>query len=261
MLDWTTDAKRLALVAVLGPQQVDRRRLFRRVLEPVDALLAREIAARRAEPGDDMLSLLAASGMSDAELRDELLTLLVAGHETTATALAWALERLARHPGAWARMGEEAYREAVIKETLRLRPVLPIVLRRLKAPLEIGGWALPAGVSVAPCIYLLHRRADLYPDPRAFRPERFLERPAGTYTWIPFGGGVRRCLGASFAQFEMAIVLRVLAERIERLNAVEPAAERVTRRAITLVPARGARIRVTARAPRHTAAHAVAANP
>jgi cytochrome P450 len=261
MLDWTTDPARLGLVVALGPARVERLRLFRGVLDPVDALLAGEIAARRAAPGEDMLSLMIAAGMSDAELRDELLTLLVAGHETTATALAWALERLARHPAAWARLGEEAYRDAVIKETLRLRPVLPIVLRKLKAPLEIGGWALPAGVSVAPCIYLLHRRADLYPDPHAFRPERFLDRPSGTYTWIPFGGGVRRCLGASFAQFEMATVLRVVAERVERLEAPDPAGERVTRRAITLVPARGARIGVTRRRASHTGPHAVVANP
>jgi cytochrome P450 len=195
-----------------------------------------------------MLSLLIAAGMSDTELRDELLTLLVAGHETTATALAWALERLARHPGAWARLGEEGYRDAVIKETLRLRPVLPIVLRKLTVPLRIGGWELPVGVSVAPCIYLLHRREDVYPEPYAFRPERFLEQPAGTYTWIPFGGGVRRCLGASFAQFEMATVLRVIAERVERLEAPDAAGERVTRRAITLAPARGARVSAGPRA-------------
>ena len=184
--------------------------------------------------------------MTDAELRDELLTLLVAGHETTATALSWALERLARHPGAWARLreGDEAYLDAVIKETLRLRPVVPIVLRRLKAPMEIGGFALPAGVSAVPCIYLMHRREDLYPDPRAFRPERFLERPAGTYTWIPFGGGVRRCLGASFAQFEMAAVLRVLARRCERLEPDALVPERIARRSITLVPAREGRVLV-----------------
>ena len=123
-------------------------------------------------------------------------------------------------------------------ETLRLRPVLPIVLRRLKAPLEIGGWDLPEGVSVAPCIYLMHRRPDVYPDPLSFRPERFLEKAAGTYTWFPFGGGVRRCLGASFAQFEMAAVLRVLARRCERLEPDALVPEKTTRRAITLVPER-----------------------
>jgi cytochrome P450 len=190
--------------------------------------------------------------MSGEELRDELVTLLVAGHETTATALSWALERLARHPTAWERLrsGDDEYVDAVVKETLRLRPVLPVVVRKLKAPMEIGGYALPAGVTVVPCIYLLHRRPDLYPDPLAFRPERFLERPAGTYTWIPFGGGVRRCLGASFAMFEMATVLKVLARRA---SAVAPAAgrgpERVARRSITLVPADEGRVRLTAAAP------------
>ncbi len=185
--------------------------------------------------------------MSDGELRDELMTLLVAGHETTATALSWALERLARHPDAWERLrsGDEAYLDAVIKETLRLRPVLPIVVRRLKAPMEIGGYELPAGVSVAPCILLVHRRPDVYPDPDAFRPERFLETPPGTYTWIPFGGGVRRCLGATFAEMELQVVLRRIASRV----ALEPVGdpEPVRRRAITLVPARGGEVRVVGR--------------
>ena len=142
------------------------------------------------------------------------------------------------------REDDEAYVDAVIKETLRLRPVVPIVLRRLKAPMEIGGFELPAGVSAVPCIYLMHRREDIYPDALAFRPERFLERPAGTYTWIPFGGGVRRCLGASFAQFEMAAVLRVLARRCSRLEPDALVPERTSRRSITLVPAREGRVLV-----------------
>ena len=168
------------------------------------------------------------SAMSDEELRDELMTLLVAGHETTATSLAWAVERLVRNPHVLARLddevaaGDDEYVDAVCKETLRLRPILPLVLRRLTEPMEIGGRLLPAGVDVAPCIYLIHRRADVYPEPDAFRPERFIERPAGTYTWIPFGGGVRRCLGASFAQFEMRVVLRDSSRRLE-LRAAEPA--------------------------------------
>ena len=170
--------------------------------------------------------LLANSAMDDETLRDELLTLLVAGHETTANALAWALERLARHPGAWERLrsGDEAYLDAVVKETLRLRPVIPIVLRLLKAPMEIAGYELPAGVAVAPSILLLHTRADVYPEPFAFRPERFLEKPAGTYTWIPFGGGVRRCLGASFALFEMKAVLRAIAANVTLTRAGPPGA-------------------------------------
>ena len=253
MLDWTTDPARMLLMVLMGPDRAERMRLFGRALAPVDELLRAEIARRRTAGarGEDVLSLMLearhedGSPMRDGEIRDELLTLLVAGHETTATALAWALERLARHPAAWERLrdaDDDAWLDAVAKETLRLRPVLPIVLRKLQAPMEIGGWALPAGVSVAPCIHLVHRRPDVYPDPHAFRPERFLERPAGTYTWIPFGGGVRRCLGASFALFEMKVVLRAIAARVARLVPDAPPSERVTRRAITLVPARGGRV-------------------
>ena len=209
-----------------------------------------------------MLSLLLqarhedGSPMTDEELRDELMTLLVAGHETTAPSLAWAVERSVRTPGrarAPARAADDDYLDAVCKETLRLRPILALVLRRLTEPMEIGGRLLPAGVIVAPCIYLVHRRADIYPEPHAFRPERFLEQPAGTYTWIPFGGGVRRCLGASFALLEMRVVLRELVSRLE-LRAPNPQSERVTRRAITLVPERGGevvveRVRQPARVP------------
>ena len=251
MLDWTTKPSRLVVLVAAGPKGIPHIPEYRAVMRELDAVIAQEIARRRAAPDvaerDDVLSMLLGarheddgSPMTDAELRDELVTLLVAGHETTATALSWALERLARHPDAWARLrsGDEPYADAVIKETLRLRPVLPIVLRRLKAPMEIGGWELPEGVSAVPSIYLLHRRPDLYPDPLAFRPERFLETPAGTYTWIPFGGGVRRCLGASFAQFEMVAVLRVLARRCARLEPDALVPERTARRSITLVPAR-----------------------
>jgi cytochrome P450 len=189
------------------------------------------------------------SPMRDEELRDELVTLLVAGHETTATSLAWALERLLRHPAAWARLREEAatgdggYAEAVVHETLRLRPVIPIVIRRLKADVEIGGRWLPAGANATPCIYLMHRREDLYPEPHAFRPERFVGVKPGTYTWIPFGGGVRRCLGASFALFEMRTVLGAVV-RGASLEPSTPAGERVRRRAITLTPEHGASARV-----------------
>jgi cytochrome P450 len=250
LIEWTTRPSQMALVAVAGARNTHRLPEYRSVMGSLDAVILDEIVRRRSATDladrDDILSMLLqathedGSPMSDSELRDELLTLLIAGHETTATALAWALERLARHPDAWARLrsGDEPYLDAVIKETLRLRPVLPIVLRRVKAPMEIGGWELPAGVSVAPCIYLMHRRADVYPDPLAFRPERFLESPAGTYTWIPFGGGVRRCLGASFAQFEMVAVLRVLARRCARLEPDALVPERTARRSITFVPAR-----------------------
>jgi cytochrome P450 family 135 len=238
---------------LLGPERAARSPLARRLLRKLDELLLAEIARRRSDPlletRDDVLSLLLrtchSSGdpMSDREVRDEVMTLLVAGHETTATAVSWAMERLLRHPDTLARAasGDEEYLDAVVKETLRLRPVLPIVARRLAEPMEIGGHALPAGVTVAPCIHLVHRRPDVYPDPRAFRPERFLEQPAGTYTWIPFGGGVRRCLGAAFAIQEMKIVLRAILSR-HRLRPARAHSERVMRRTITLVPEHGAEV-------------------
>ena len=256
-LELTSDWRAMLSLAVLGPERVYRSRLFQRELDPVDEVVLDEIARRRnaadLEERDDILSLLLqarhedGSPMTDVELRDELMTLLAAGHETTATALAWALERLVRHPDKLDRLSEEAaageedYADAVVKETLRLRPVLPIVVRRLQEPLEIAGRLLPAGASITPCIYLMHRRADIYPEPHRFRPERFLEQPAGTYTWIPFGGGVRRCLGAAFAQFEMKTVLATVVKRL-RLRPVDERPERVGRRAITLVPNRGAEV-------------------
>ncbi len=191
--------------------------------------------------------------LSDTELRDELMTLLVAGHETTAAALAWTLELLGRHPDVLAKLlddersGEGEYLDAVIKESMRLRPVVPAVARRLQAPMTIGPWDLPAGVHIAPSIYLMHRRADLYPEPQAFRPERFLAPdPPGTYEWIPFGGGVRRCLGASFAMFEMRIVLREALRAVRLQTDPGRRSEGVTRRAITFTPSRGGRVVVDA---------------
>jgi cytochrome P450 len=253
MLDLTANRQGLLAVATLGPDRVESLGLFRRSMAAVDELVLQEVHRRRQDPAleerEDVLSLLLqayhedGSPMSDAELRDELITLLVAGHETTATSLAWAMERLLRHPDKLERLteevasGDDAYLDAVAKETLRLRPVLPIVLRRLTEPVEMGGYVLPAGVSVAPCIYLLHRRPDVYPEPRRFVPERFLEQPAGTYTWIPFGGGVRRCLGATFAMFEMKTVLSQIVQHAH-LRPATPEAERVVRRAITLTPSR-----------------------
>jgi cytochrome P450 len=227
--------------------------MFQRVRQPADELIYEEIRARRGaidlEERDDILSMLLlarhedGSPMTDDELRDQLMTLLVAGHETTASSLAWAVERLVRNPRVLerARADGDDYLDAVCKETLRLRPILALVLRRLTEPMEIGGRLLPAGANVAPCIYLVHKRPDIYPQPYEFRPERFLERPPGTYTWIPFGGGVRRCLGASFAQFEMRVVLRELLARTE-LRAAGSRPERPTRRAITLVPERGGEV-------------------
>jgi len=256
-LDATSNPRVWAVLVLLGPERGVGTAPFRRALGRVDAVIYDEIRRRREAPDlqerDDILSMLLGarhedgSPMTDAELRDELMTLLVAGHETTASALSWALERLVRHPHKLERLRTEAlaggdeYVDAVAKETLRLRPILPLVVRRLTEPVAIAGHELPAGTTVACCIYLMHRRPEVYPDPGAFRPERFLEQPAGTYTWIPFGGGVRRCLGGSFAMFEMKTVLQTLAASAS-LAPADPRAEHVRRRAITFVPERGAEV-------------------
>jgi len=225
-----------------------------RCVDDVDEVLYAEIARRRAATtrGDDVLSMLLdardenGAALSDRELRDELLTLLVAGHETTASALAFAFERLLRHPEMLERLtdelswGDETYLDAVIKETLRLRPVLPIVARKLKGEFTVGGYELPRGTVVMPNVWLVHHNPDVYPDPEAFRPERFVNTQPDTYSWIPFGGGVRRCLGASFAQFEMRIVLRTVLSRA--VLAARPQSERVVRRSFTFAPEHGAHV-------------------
>ena len=250
-------AAHMLFVSLAGTERVGGSRSVRRLLGPVDDAVFSEIRRRRLatdlDERDDVLSMLMlarsedGSSMSDDDLHDELMTLLIAGHESTATALAWAFERLARHPDALDRLraeahgGEHDYADAVVKETLRLRPVVPFVLRKLAAPMELGGYRLAPGTWVAPCAYLVHRREDVYPEPARFRPERFLERPAGTYTWIPFGGGVRRCLGASFAQLEMRQVLRAVVAHAD-LEPETRRPERIASRFITLAPARGARV-------------------
>jgi cytochrome P450 len=257
-LNLLANPRRAIFMVMLGPERLRRFRPFRRKMERIDRLMFEVIAARRGAPDladrDDILSLLLQARhedgeqMSDRELRDELMTLLVAGHETTATALSWAVELLARHPAELDRLETEVaagegdeYLDAVIKETLRLRPVIALVLRKLVEPMEIGGRLLPAGVSVAPSIYLVHRNPDVYPEPERFRPERFIEQPPGTYTWIPFGGGVRRCLGAAFAEFEMAVVLKELVAR-RSLRPARDEPEHSVRSTITNVPSRGAEI-------------------
>ncbi len=256
-LDMTTNPRFLAPLLIVGPKRVRGVSAFRRRIDRVDELTFREIAERRRagdlEERDDVLSMMIGathedgSPMTDVEIRDELLTLLVAGHETTATSLAWAVERLTRSPEKLERLraevldGREEYLTATIQETLRLRPVISIVLRRLTEPVEIGGYELPAGVSVAPSIYLVHRNPEIYPEPQRFLPERFVDNPPGTYTWIPFGGGVRRCLGASFAQFEMAVVLKELVKR-HRIRPADPKPERIFRRAITETPRHDAEV-------------------
>jgi len=187
--------------------------------------------------------------MSDRELRDQLMTLLLAGHETTATGLAWTVDLLLRHPETLARLrdevarGEDSYLRAVVQEGLRLRPVVPIAGRRLTRELRAGDHLLAPGTDVTPAIWLTHTRPDLYPEPYAFRPERFLDQPPTTYGWIPFGGGVRRCLGAAFAEMEMRVVLAEIVRSV-RLEAAAPRAERVTRRNITFSPRHGTRVRI-----------------
>ena len=239
----------------LGPRSPWRR--FLRARAELDEFIFEEITLRRAESGgeerEDVLSLLLrarhddGSPMSDAELRDELITVVGAGHETTATALAWAIERLLRHPRALGRLresiaaGHSDYLEATVKETLRVRPVIIDVARKLTAPARIGGYELPAGSFVVPAIASLHQREDFFPQPGEFRPERFLEAKTENYAWIPFGGGVRRCVGAAFAEFEMRIILREFVSRAA-LAAPDPAPEKVKIRNITLAPQHGTRV-------------------
>ena len=233
---------------------------FLRARAALDEFIYEEIELRRAEveagaDHDDVLSLLLAARdedgtpMSDEELRDELVTVLGAGHETTATGLAWAMERLLRNPPVLARLresiaaGEDDYLEAAVKETLRTRPVIVDVARKLTAPFAIGGYELPAGTYVLPAIAAIHYREDLFPEAERFKPERFLDDKADNYAWIPFGGGVRRCIGASFAEFEMRVILRTILERAE-LSAPDPEPEKAKVRNITLAPGRGARVRL-----------------
>lgn len=246
---------------------------FEGKLREVDELLYAEIREHRSRGGleqrEDILSMLMLAefedggSMSDEELRDQLMTLLLAGHETTATALAWSFDLLLRHRTVLARLreeleaGGEEYLRATISESLRLRPVIPLAGRRLATELVSDGLTLPAGTDVTPAIWLTHTRADLYPEPFAFRPERFLESPPDTYGWIPFGGGIRRCIGAAFAEFEMRIALREVLTRCE-LHKASPGPEKTGRRNITLSPKDGTPVVVESRRPARER-HAVAA--
>jgi cytochrome P450 len=228
--------------------------IYARIDAEVDdgSVLAVLRSARHDERSGDERQRGSGSPPSREELRDQLVTLLAAGHETTAGALGWALERLARHPDVLARAGEDEYLEAVIKEVLRVRPVLSIVGRKTLAEFAVGGWTIPPGIHVVPCIYLTHRRADLWDDPAAFRPERFLDGAPEPYAFIPFGGGRRRCLGAAFATLEMREVLRAVAARFT-LAPDRAEGERMRRRSITLTPARGGYVvpEALASPPRH----------
>jgi cytochrome P450 family 135 len=263
------DTLRTSLIGILATTRspaaigmsIDRmRRLprYRRVTEMLaqaDRILIEEITERRADPGlgerEDILSMLVAarfedgSEMSDAELRDQLMTLLMAGHETTATGLAWAFDLLFRAPEKLERLREEVtggggngYLDAVIKETLRVRPVVPFVGRELREEAELGGYALPAGTIVMPAIYLAHTRPDVYERPHEFRPERFLDGTPETYGWIPFGGGTRRCIGAAFAELEMRVVLSTILSRAT-LRPASDHPEKMVRRNVTLSPRGG----------------------
>ncbi len=231
---------------------------FVRIQQEADELIQELIAERRADrtERDDVLAMLLAarredgSGLRADELRDELMTLLVAGHETTASTLAWCFDQLARQPQIADRLRDdenEAYLTATIQEALRHRPVLPNVAPRLVVkPIEVGGVPYPEGVCLVPNAYLVHHDPDIYPDPYVFRPERFLDQSPGTYTWIPFGGGRRRCLGASFAMLEMKIVVRALVQARD-LHPVAPTAQAPQRRNITIRPADGCLVRLPRR--------------
>jgi cytochrome P450 len=237
----------------LGPRSPWGRFLARR--NRVDALLFEEIEQRRAsngDGGDDILTLLLSAHdedgepLTDGELRDELITLLLAGHETTATSIGWAFERLLRTPSALARLTDEVkagesddYLEAVLKETLRVRPVVTEVFRAPSEPTELGGYLVEPGMQVAASIFLVQCDPELYPpDPQEFRPERFLDGAPEPYTWVPFGGGVRRCLGAAFAQLEMKVVIAAILRRA-RLRAPRERNESARFRGVTLLPSRG----------------------
>ena len=246
---WMNDPRNLALLATFGPRWIVRSRRYRRAMAPVEEAVLEEVRRRRAEGEgrEDVVSMLVAaryedgSPMSEQDLRDELLTLLTDG--PTSTSLAWTFERLLRNPEklerarADARDGDGAYLDAVIKETLRVRPPVPVVVRQLLEPMCLGGHELPAGTTVAPCIHLIHRNEEIYPQAKSFIPERFLGRQPGTYTWIPFGGGTRRCLAASYAEMEMKRVLRTVFAEVD-LQPVESRSERMRKSAISFSPDR-----------------------
>ena len=239
-------------------------RRFKRRRAALARSLLEVVAARRGAGagGADILSLLLAArddqgrAMSDDELVDELITMLAAGHDTTATALSWMFACLLEHPEVEARLRDELagatgpeavaalpYLDAVIKETLRLRPIVPDVVRQLQRPMRFAGFDLPAGVHLVPCIHLAHRRPEVYPEPARFRPERFLGVRPDPYAWLPFGGGIRRCLGMAFALYEMKIVAGVVLART-RLELARPAGVRVVRRGVTLAPEAGTSVRL-----------------
>jgi len=245
---WMNEPRNLAMLAAFGPGWVTRSRGYREAMGAVEEAVMEEVRRRRAEPdggAPGVVSMLVraryedGSPLSERDLRDELVTLLSDG--PTSSTLAWTFERLLRNPDKLEKLredvisGDGTYLDAVVKETLRLRPPVPVIVRNLLRPMRLGGYDLPAGTTVAPCIHLIHRDERHYPEPRRFLPERFLGKQPGTYTWIPFGGGVRRCLAASYAEMEMKRVLRVVLQSTE-LRAVESSAERARKSAISFSP-------------------------
>ena len=254
ILEATASPKAIGLLLPVVRDSPPYRRL-RGLIERVDELLASEISERRSDPGiaerDDILSMLIqarfddGTEMSDREVRDQLMTLLLAGHETTATGLAWAFDLLFRNPEQLARLTEEVrsgdehtYTDAVIDETLRVRPVVPFTGRELREPTTLDGFDFEPGQVILVAMWLTHTRPDIYPDPFAFRPERFLDGSTETYSWIPFGGGTRRCIGAAFAELEMRVALRTILRECDLEPATE-APERPIRRNVTMSPAGG----------------------
>ena len=246
------------LVEILGAGQLEPKGIMKLIIDRIDPHYYDAIAARRALPeaerGTDVLSLLLAAtdeegeGLSDHEIRDELVSLVLAGHETTANSLAWTFERLVRTPPAYdalrdaVRGGDGAeYVEATITEGMRVRPVIPMVGRVPTVDWQLGEHVIPAGTPISMAIALIHHREDVYPQPFAFRPERFLGVKPGTYTWLPFGGGTRRCLGAALAMAEQRIVVETIARRVD-LAAADPEPERERHRNVTLIPAKGGQV-------------------
>jgi cytochrome P450 len=250
LTNWMNDPRRLNLLAAAGPSRFAGNSDYREMMGPVEEAVLEEVRRRQLDPectdGTDIAAMLGearyedGSPMTEQDLRDELVTLLTDG--PTSSLLSWAFERILRHPDAYARLRAEVdadendlYLDAVMKETMRLCPAAPIVVRKLLAPMELGGYTIPAGTTVAPCVHLVHRREEIYPEPLRFLPERFLEQPAGTYSWIPFGGGVRRCLAASYAQLLMKQVIGTVVSEVS-LRAVDPRSERARKSAIAFVP-------------------------